>query len=165
MVALSIIGTGCGGTSTTSDLVRRTNTEFGYSIVFPGDWLFEEMNYNEVTLRPTDSQYDQIQIGAYFVEPVIGSVSESMFADSIEASVKEFFDALGGANLDVYVNTPATGKWDWVALFTVDLQEVPLQGEVMVKETDSISYLVFLVQTMADWPEGQSAIDSFTLEG
>jgi hypothetical protein len=145
--------------------VRRTNTEFGYSIVFPEDWLFEEMNYNEVTVRPTDSQYDQIQIGAYFVEPVIASVSQSVFADSIEASVQEFFDALGSTNLDVYVNSPATGKWDWVALFTVDLQDVPLQGQVFVKETDSISYLVFLVQSTGDWPEGQSVIDSFTLEG
>lgn len=151
------------GTSATPELVHYANSEFGYSIDYPKGWLFEQLNPNEIGVKPRDSEYNQVQIAAYFGEPMIGSVPESWVAASIEASLQQFFDLLGGRDLNVFFNEPASGKWDWVAGFTVIYEDTPLQGQMLVTETESVTYVLMLVQFM-DWPEGQDVVDSFRIE-
>lgn len=148
----------CGGPTTT----HYVNEEFGYSIDYPKGWLLEELNPNEIGIRPTDSKYDQIQIGAFPGEPVIGLLSESWVAAITEAALQQFLDILGGTNLNVFINEPASGKWDWVASFTAIYQGTPLQGSFFVKETESMAYTLTLIQS-TDWPEGSKVLDSFRL--
>lgn len=151
----------CGAPSETR-LTHYVNKEFGYSIDYPKGWILEELNPNEIGIMPRDSDYNQIQIGAFPGESMIGSLSESLVAASTEASLQQFFDMLGGTNLNVSINEPASGKWDWVVTFTVIYEDNPLQGGQFIKETESISYTLFFIQFM-DWPEGQEVINSFSL--
>lgn len=151
----------CGAPSETQ-LVHYVNKEFGFSVDYPKGWLLEELNPNEIGIKPRDNDYNQIQICAFHGEPMIGALSESWVAASIEASLQQFFDMLGGTNLNVFINEPASGKWDWVASFTVIYEDTPLQGSFLIKETESACYTLTLIQCM-DWPEGQEIINSFTL--
>ncbi len=151
----------CGG----GELVHYTNNEFGYSIDYPNGWLFEKLNPNEIGIMPKDSAYNQIQISAYFGEPMIGSMPDSWVAASNEAGLQLFFDMLGGRNLNVFINEPASGKWDWVAAFTVIYEDTPLHGEMFIRETESITYTLMLIQVAGmDWPEGQDVVNSFRVE-
>jgi len=93
---------------------------------------------------------------------MIGSLPESQVAALTEAMIQQFFDMLGGKNLNVFINEPASGKWDWTASFTVIYEDTPLQGVFLIKETGTISYTLTLIQCM-DWPEGQEIINSFKL--
>ena len=147
---------------TEPQFMHYVNKEFGFSIDYPKGWLLEKLNPNEVGIKPKDSEYNQIQIAAYAGEPMIGSMPESWVVASTEASLRQFFDVLGGTNLNVFINEPATGKWDWVAGFTVVYEDTPLQGSLSIKETKSTCYTLILIQCM-DWPEGQEVISSFRL--
>ena len=150
------------GTPSETQLVHYENKEFGYSVDYPKDWILDELNPNEIGIMPRDSEYNQIQIGAFHGEPMIGSLSESWVADLTEAGLQQFFETLGGTNLNVFINEPASGKWDWVAAFTVTYENTPLQGSFLMKETETISYTLMLIQCL-DWPEGQEVINSFRL--
>lgn len=151
----------CGASSETQ-LVHYVNKEFGYSIDYPKGWLLEELNPNEIGIKPKDSKYNQIQIGGFHEEPIIGSIPESWGAASIEAILQQFFDMLGGTNLNVFINEPTSGKWDWMAGFTVIYESTPLQGSFFMKETKSTSYTLMLIQAL-DWPEGLAVMNSFRL--
>ncbi|MFC2022753.1 hypothetical protein ACFLTL_01140 [Chloroflexota bacterium] len=122
-------------------------------------WILEEFNPNEIGIMPEDSEFNQIQIGAHR-EPVIGSLPESTVAAVTEAILQQFFNTLGGTNLNIFLNEPSSGKWDWVAMFTFTFKNAPLQGSFVVKETKSGSYKLMLIQLM-DWPEGQAVMNSF----
>jgi hypothetical protein len=159
----------CGAPSTPSDeaptqpqFTHYVNKEFGFSVNYPKDWILEELNPNEIGIKPEDSEYNQVQIGAYIGEPIIASMPESWVAASTEAGLQQFFDMLGGTNLNIFVNEPASGKWDWVVAFTVIYEDTSLQGGQFIKETESISYTLFFIHCM-DWPEGQEVINSFRL--
>jgi len=144
----------------TGELVHYTNSEYGYSIDYPKCWYFEQFNDNEIGIMPEDSEYNQIQISASY-EPLLGSMPESWVAASIEATIEQFFDMLNCTNVNVYSNEPVSGKWDWVAAFTVTCDNTPLQGEFIVTETQSTSYVLTIIQVAAvDWPEGQAALNS-----
>lgn len=149
------------------EYVHYVNEEFEFSIDYPKDWLLEEVNPNEVGIRPRDSKYNQIQIGAYEAKPIIGSFEESWIAASHEASLQQFFDMMGAGNLDILVNEPASGMWDWVIKFTVIYEETPLQGGEFIKERyisedEFLVYSLFYMQ-FKDWAEGIEVIDSFTI--
>ena len=151
----------CGASSETR-LTHYANKEFGYSIDYPKGWILEELNPNEIGIMPRDSEYNQIQIYASAGEPVLGSLSESQIASLTEAWLQQFFDVMGASNLNVFINEPASGKWDWRVCFTVIYEETPLQGVTVMKETSSTSYILSLIECL-DWPEGQEVIDSFRL--
>lgn len=147
------------------EYVHYVNEEFGFSIDYPEDWLLEEVNPNEVGIRPKDSKYNQIQIGAYEAQPIIGVYEESFVAASHKASLQQFFDMLGASDLDVLVNEPASGMWDWVVSFTVIYEDIPIQGGEFIKEhhiteDECLVYSLFYMQS-TDWPEGIKVIDSF----
>jgi len=123
-----------------------------------------QLNPNEIVIGPPDSKYNQIQISTKPGEPRIGLLPESVIADSIEANLQEFFGKLGGTNLNVSRNEPASGKWDWVVAFTFVHGGTALEGEMLVKETESIYYSLTVISVSgADWPEGQAVVDSFRL--
>lgn len=176
LLAILVIGilllSACGAPPTTPpaeaptepqpQFVHYVNKEFGFSIDYPKGWLLEELNPNEIGIKPKDSKYNQIQIGAFHGEPMIDSLPESWVAASTEASLQQFFDMLGGTNLNVFINEPASGKWDWVASFTVIYEDTPLQGSFFIKETKSTCYTLMLILCL-DWPEGLAVINSFRL--
>jgi hypothetical protein len=148
----------CGAPTT----VHYVNEEFGFSVDYPKGWILEEINPNEIGIMPRDSDYNQIQIGAFPGEPIMGSLPESQVAALTEAMIQQFFDMMGGTNLNVFINEPASGKWDWTASFTVIYEDTPLQGVFLIKETETISYTLTLIQCL-DWPEGQEVLNSFSL--
>jgi hypothetical protein len=162
LLPLLVIGvlllSACGAPATTQpaeaptepQFVHYVNEEFGYSIDYPKGWLLEELNPNEIGIKPKDSEYNQVQIGAYAGEPIIGSLPESWVAAANEAGLQQFFDVLGASNLNVFINEPASGKWDWVVSFTVIYEDTPLQGGQFIKETKSVSYTLFFIQR-SDW--------------
>jgi hypothetical protein len=153
----------CGAPSTAPPTqVHYVNEEFSFSIDYPKGWILEELNPNEIGIKPKDSEYNQVQIGAYAGEPIIGTLPESLVAAANEAGLQQFFDTLGARNLNIFVNEPASGKWDWVVAFTVIHEDTPLQGGQFIKETESVSYTLFFIQCM-DWPEGQEVINSFRI--
>jgi len=151
----------CGAPAETK-VTHYVNKEFGFSIDYPKGWILEELNPNEIGIKPEESEYNQIQIGAYAGEPIIASMPESWVAAANEAGLQQFFDVLGGTNLNIFINEPASGKWDWVVTFTVIYEDTPLQGSFFIKETESTCYTLTLIQCM-DWPEGQEVINSFRL--
>ena len=151
----------CGAPSETQ-LTHYVNKEFGYSIDYPKGWLLEQLNPNEIGIKPKDNKYNQIQIGTFHQEPMIASVPESWLAASVEATLRQLFDMLGGTNLNVFINEPTSGKYDWTAAFTVVYEDTPLHGSFFIKETVSTWYTVLLVEGL-DWPEGLTAINSFRL--
>lgn len=150
------------GACSANPIKHYVNEEFGYSIDYPKDWILEEFNPNEIGIMPKDSDYNQIQIGAFHGEPMIGSLSESLVATSTEVSLQQSFDMLGGTNLNIIVNEPASGKWDWVVTFTVIYEDTQLRGGEYIKEIESTTYTIFYVQN-GDWSEGWEVIDSFSL--
>lgn len=149
----------------TGELVHYTNSEFGYSIDYPKCWYFEQFKDNEIGIMPKDSEYNQIQIGAFHGEPLIGSMPESWVAATNEASIHLFTEALGCTNLNVDINEPASEKWDWVVAYTFICEDTPLKGEYLITETQSTSYILTVIQVATiDWPEGQDAVNSFKVE-
>ena len=149
------------------EYVHYVNEEFEFSLDYPEDWLLEEVNPNEVGIRPKDSEYNQIQIGAYDAEPIIGLFEDSFIVSSHKASLQQFFDMMGASDLEILVNERASGMWDWVVSFTVVYEDTPLQGGEFIKERyisedEFIIYSLFYMHSM-DWPEGIKVIDSFTV--
>lgn len=160
VIGVLLIGA-CGAPSETK-VIHHVNKEFGFSVDYPKGWLLEEINPNEIGIKPRDSDYNQIQIGAFPGEPIMGSLPESQVAALTEAMIQQFFDMLGGTNLNVFINEPASGKWDWTASFTVIYEGTPLQGVFLIKETESTCYTLTLIQCL-NWPEGQEVLNSFRL--
>jgi len=160
----------CGSPNTESSteapnqpqFTHYANEEFGFSVDYPTGWILEEVDLDKIGIKPEESAYNQIMISAHIGKPTIASMPEVMIAVANEASLQQFFDALGFTDLNVSVNEPASGKWDWVVAFTVIYEDIPLQGGQFIKETESISYTLFFTQCM-DWPEGQEVINSFSL--
>lgn len=151
-------------TSPEPELVHYASEEFGYSVDYPRGWDLVQLNPNEIVIGPTASKYDQIQISAKPEETRIGLLPESLVAGSTEANLQEFFSRLGGTNLNVSKNEPVSGKWDWLVAFTFVHQGTPLEGEMLVKETESMYYgLTVISVSGTDWPEGQAVVDSFRL--
>jgi hypothetical protein len=145
-----------------TQVIHYVNKDFGFSVDYPKGWLLEEINPNEIGIKPKDSEYNQIQIGAFSGEPIMGSLPESQVAALTEAMIQQFFDMLGGTNLNVFINEPASGKWNWTASFTVIYEGTPLQGVFLIKETQTACYTLMLIQCL-DWPEGQEVMNSFRL--
>jgi len=151
-------------TLTEPEVVHYASEEFGYSIDYPQGWDLVQLNPNEIVIGPPDSKYDQIQISAKPGEPRIGLLPESVIADSIEANLQEFFGRLGGTNLNVSKNEPVSGKWDWAVAFTFAHQDTALEGEMVIKETESVYYSLTVISVLGvDWPEGEVVVDSFRL--
>jgi len=151
------------------EYVHYVNEEFEFSLDYPKGWLLEEVNPNEVGIRPKDSEYNQIQIGAYEAEPIIGVYEESFIVSSHKASLQQFFDMMGASDLEILVNERASGMWDWVVSFTVIYEDTPLQGGELIKERyisedEFLVYSLFYMYSM-DWPDGLKVIDSFTITG
>jgi len=149
------------------EYVHYVNEEFEFSLDYPKGWLLEEVNPNEVGIKPKDSEYNQIQIGAYDAKPIIGVFEESFIVSSHKASLQQFFDTMGASDLEILVNERASGMWDWVVSFTVIYEDTPLQGgefirEYYISEDEFLVYSLFYMYSM-DWPEGLEVIDSFTI--
>lgn len=92
---------------------------------------------------------------------------ESFIISTHKAGLQQYFDGLGASNLEILVNEPALGMWDWVVNFTVIYEDTPLQGGEFIKER-YISEDEFLVYSLfymhsKDWPEGIEVINSFTV--
>lgn len=163
LLCSAVVGVlGCSHSSDDSPPKEYLNHEYGYAITYPGNWYFEEFNPNEIGVKPRDNQYNQIQIHSEHGQPLIGVIANSLYAASVEAALQQFYDVLGARNLNVFVNGPASGKWDWVAVFTVIYDETPLQGAMFIKETQSTCYTLVLIR-LGDWPEGQAVFESFRL--
>jgi len=168
LVALSLLFAtsflACSQPTQSTGLVHYASEEFAYSVDYPQGWDLVQLSANEIVIGPPDSKYDQIQISAKPGEPRIGLLPESLIADSIAANLQEFFGKLGGTNLNVSKNEPASGRWDWVAAFTFVHGGTPLEGEMLVKETESMYYSLTVISVSGtDWPEGQAVVDSFRL--
>ena len=151
-------------TSTEPGLVRYESEEFGYSVAYPQGWDLVQLSANEIVIGPAERKYDQIQVSAKPGEPRIGLLPESVIAGSIEANLQEFFGRLGATNLNVFKNEPVSGKWDWAVAFTFVHGGTALEGEMVVRETESIYYSLTVISVSGtDWPEGQAVVDSFRL--
>lgn len=151
------------------EYVHYVNEEFEFSIDYPEGWLLEEISLNMVGIKPEDSEYNQIQIGAYDAKPIIGVYEESLIVSAHKASLQQFFDMMGASNLEILVNERASGMWDWVVKFTVIYEDTPLQGGELIKERyfsedECLVYSLFYMHSM-DWPDGFEVIDSFTFAG
>jgi hypothetical protein len=145
-------------------LEHYVNNQFGYSIDYPIDWDRAQISPNEVVIGPRDSEYNQIQIGAFPGEPVLLLLSESLAASFTEAALQQFFDALGATNFNIILNESAEGEWDWMVSFTAIYEDTPLIGWQFIRETASTTYTLLLLQcTGIDWPEGLGAVSSFQL--
>lgn len=138
------------------------NKEYSYSIDYPRSWVFEQINPNEVGIKPRDSQFNQIQISAEPGSPVIDLLEEAEGAALMESSLRYTFGLMGASNLNVLINTSTVGKWDWQLDFTFVYENTQLKGSMRIKETASISYTLTIIQRGA-WPESSEVIDSFTL--
>jgi len=151
-------------TSPQPELVHYASEEFGYTVDYPQGWDLVQLSANEIVIGPPDSKYDQVQISAKPGEPRIGLLPESVIAGSIEVNLQEFFGRLGATDLNVSKNELVSGKWDWVVAFTFVHQGTPLEGEMLIKETESMYYSLTVISISgADWPEGQAVVDSFRL--
>ena len=151
-------------TSTDAELVHYTSEEFGYSIHYPRGWDLVQLSPNEIVIGPGDSKYSQIQISAKPAEPGIGLLPESLIAGSIEDNLQQLFSKLGGTHLNVSRNEPVSGKWDWAVAFTFVHEGTSLEGEMLVKETESMYYSLTVISVSGTgWPEGQAVVDSFRL--
>jgi len=151
------------------EYVHYVNEEFEFSIDYPEGWLLEEVSPNEVGIKPKDSEYNQIQIGAYDAKPIIGVYEEAFIVSVHETSLRRYFDALGAYELEILVNERASGMWDWVVRFTVVYEDTPLQGgelinEYYFSEDEVLVYSLFYMYS-EDWPDGFEVIDSFTIAG
>ena len=147
----------CGGPNK-----HYVNEELGYSIDYPKDWFLEEINPTEIGIRPGDSAYNQIQIDAYIGSPSSTLMPDVLLATSYETKLWQALNTFGFTDLNISVNERGTEKWDWVIAFTVIHEDTLLQGGEFIKETESITYTIFFLQS-EDWPEGQEVIDSFSL--
>jgi hypothetical protein len=147
----------CGGPNK-----HYVNEEFGYSIDYPKGWLQEEISSTRIGIKPEDSTYNQIQIDAYTGAPASASTADVFLAITYEADLQQALSTFGCTDLNISINERTTGKWDWMIFFTVIYEGTPLDGGEFIKETESITYTIFFIQS-ADWPEGQEVIDSFSL--
>lgn len=149
----------------TGELVQYTSSDFSYSIDYPKCWHFEQINDNEISIKPKDSNYTRIEIGAYHEEPMIGSVPESLYATIMEVGIELFYGELDCTNVNIYINEPASGKWDWVTAYTVTCDGMQLEGQSLIKETQSTAYNLAVGHAAGvDWPEGQDVVNSFSIE-
>lgn len=173
LLASCVLSCGEGGNTPSAlpepEYVHYVNEEFEFSIDYPKEWLLEEVNPNEVGIKPEDSKYNQIQIGVYDAKPIIGVYEESFIVSSHETGLRQYFDALGACELEILVNERASGMWDWVVRFTVIYEDTPLQGgefirEYYFSEGECLVYSLFYMHS-EDWPEGLEVIDSFTITG
>jgi len=164
LLIIPVIGVlllGACATTPGGQLTHYVNEELNFSIDYPNGWIMEELDSDKIGIMPGGGGYNQIQITAYVVEPAIASTPESLVASMYEAILQLFAETFGGIDLYISVNEPASGKWDWVAAFTLTHEDTPLQGGLFIKETESITYTIFFLQS-TDWPEGQEVIDSFS---
>ena len=151
-------------TSPEPELVNYESADFGYTVDYPQGWDLVQLSGNEIVIGPGDSKYNQIQISAKAGEPRIGLLPESLIANSTEANLQQLFSRLGVTNLNISKNEPASGKWDWVVAFTFVHEGTPLEGEMLVKETESMYFSLTVISISGtDWPEGQAVVDSFRL--
>jgi hypothetical protein len=147
---------GAGG-----ELTQYVNEHYGYSIDYPSDWLLEDLSDNETGVMPTDANYNQIQISSFPGEPSLDLMEDSAIRSTNEAVLQMLADQLSATDMEITVNERAEEQWDWVVEFTMTLQDFTLEGGLLIKETPTITYNIFYIQS-ADWPEGQEVIDSFT---
>lgn len=147
----------------TGELVHYTNSEFGYSLDYPKCWLFQSHDDNNgISIVSKDREFMLMITAGNHQEPFIGSMPNLWFADLTEESIESVFCAGDCTNLNVYMNEPALGKWDWVAAFTLTCYGTPSQGEHFIKETQSTSYFFWVIQkSLVDWSEGQDVLNSF----
>jgi hypothetical protein len=174
VIGIPLLGA-CGAPSTTTpeptvpakappqpQFVNYVNKEFGFSIDYPKGWLLEKLNPNEIGIKPSDSKYNQIQIGAWNEPAGINKLPDRLAVASTKASLEQFFGALGATNINIFVNERAKGKWDWMAGFTLTYKDASLQGVFYMKDTPTNSYTIILIEQI-DWPEGIAVVNSFRL--
>jgi hypothetical protein len=148
----------CGGNPNK----HYVNEELGYSIDYPKEWFLEEVNPTRTGIRPGDSASKQIQIDAYIGSPSSTLMPDALLATSYETKLWQALKPFGFTDLNISVNKRGTEKWDWEIAFTVIYEDTLLQGGEFIKETESITYTIFFLQS-EDWPEGQEVINSFSL--
>lgn len=143
-------------------VVHYVNNELVFSIDYPGNWQLEEVDPNEIVIRPRDSEYNQIRIGARSDYPMLYYVSEPSVAATVETALQQFFDELGASDLNIVFNERVHEEWDWIAQFTVTYGGRPLDGVQFMKQIEPMTYWLFIMKYM-DWPEGFEVISSFKL--
>jgi hypothetical protein len=150
----------CNGGSV--ELTHYVNEQYGYSIDYPSDWLLEELSDNETGVMPPNANYNQIQISSFPGEPTLDLMEDEAIRSTNESVLQLLADQLEALEMEITVNERSEEQWDWVVEFTISLQgDVTLEGGLLIKETPTITYNIFYIQS-ADWPEGQEVIDSFT---
>ncbi len=139
---------------------QYVNEEFGYTISYPGDWIFIEPSENVIIIKPDAKTKNQIQVGVYPGEANIVSLPEAQAAEIVEQILKEVFDALGDNILEITSSEPISDKWDWEATFEVYCAGIVLKGEYYLKETPLLTYTLFVLAE-GEWPEATSVLESF----
>ncbi len=162
ILVIGVLLLGACGESSGNGITHYVSEEFSYSIDYPEDWIMEELDPNRIGIAPSESGFNQIQVNAYLGEPTIASTPDTMVQTANESDLQQFADTLGDVDLTISVNERSSGKWDWVAAFTLTYEDVPLEGGLFIKETETITYTIFFLQS-EDWPEGQEVIDSFSV--
>ena len=154
---VALTGIACGSNNPIS---HYENKEFSYSIDYPREWEFGNINKNEIGVMPRDTTYNQIQIAAYHTEPLIGTVPESTYANMSAKSLTTFINLVGGSNVNISYNQRASGQWDWTTIFTFKYEGELLSGKFLIKETPSTTYTLACLGN-AYWTEGEIVVDSF----
>jgi len=93
----------------TQTLKHYENGEYGFSIDYPNSWYLGQISNSEIGIKPRNSEYNQIQIGAYY-ESLLGSMPESYLVIAIESSMEQLCYAIGCINPHIYTNEPASGN-------------------------------------------------------
>ena len=135
-----------------------TNTKGAYSLEYPSGWQLEEINPEEIEIRPKHN-WNRVQIGAFEDIP---PVSAELLGPLSEANIRSFCGAKGFENVTIITNEAATGKWDWMTTYSFSYEEMPFFGTFLMKQTHNRLYTFAIVQ-VGDFPEGLKVLDSFTI--
>jgi hypothetical protein len=158
ILVVGILSLGACGSQTT----HYVSEEFGYSVDYPKDWIVEELSSTSIGIKPAYNAFNQIQIFAYAGQPLASSMSDLLIIEMYDANLRQSLNASGYTDIDIPVNTGGEDKWDWEIAFTATYEGFPIQGGEFIKETESMTYTVFYIQS-GDWLEGQEVMDSFSL--
>lgn len=160
LLATSVIG--CGQRN--RGYIHYINTEFHYILDYPEVWHFEELNPNEIEIKPKDSEYARIRVGAFLDSPMLKSLSQEMAIAKTETSLEQFINLLGYTCFSIITNGPASGIWDWEASFTTISGAESLSGSKFTKETEFVRYIVYIIYAKGtEFTDGWDVIDSFVV--
>lgn len=156
-----VVGVLSLGACVTDPITHYVNEELGFSIDYPRDWFMEELSSSTIGIKPTDSAYNEIQIFAEVGTSLTSEMTDLLRAEMYSSNLQQIFSAEDYTDFSMTTNQRTTGQWDWVATFSVTYEDTPLQGGELIKETESMSYTIFYLQS-GDWLEGEEVMDSFS---